>query len=313
MARLFDVYIAVDWSAKNGSAREKPAPDSVWVGERVAADVTDEPSPHETFWRTRFSCRQHLLERLHHHTESGRRVLIGFDFPYGYPSGFATSLRLPDDSPPWRKVWDELGRLIKDTPQNINNRFEVAAELNKRCGGPTPGPMWGCPASRSSPTLEMTSPTVGYPYPAGNEIMIERLRWVERRVRGVAPTWKLFGLGSVGSQSLVGIPVVRYLRDDPSLRSFSQVWPFETGFAPEPFPQTGPFVLHVEIWPGVVPDPLDPDVLIRDQAQVRATVQWFSRLDDEGRLGDLFDTPVDLPADAIQACVEDEGWILGGG
>lgn len=313
MTRLFDVYIAVDWSAKNKPSPKKPAPDSVWVGERVAPDVTDEPASSETYWRTRFSCRQHLLERLQHHKASGRRVLIGFDFAYGYPAGFATSLKLPGDSPPWRGMWDELGRLIKDTPENINNRFEVASKLNARCGGRTPGPLWGCPPGSSSATLETTQPTGGYPYQAGDGIEVKNLRRVEKRIPGVASTWKLFAPGAVGGQCLVGIPVARYLRDDPSLSSVSQVWPFETGFTPEPLPRTGPSVLHVEIWPGVVPDPLDPDVAIRDQAQVRATVRWFSKLDDEGRLGDLFDTPEDLPADEIHACVEEEGWILGGG
>jgi hypothetical protein len=239
-------------------------------------------------------------------------VLIGFDFAYGYPSGFATSLKLLSDSPPWRRVWDELARRIEDSPDNRNNRFVVAAELNARCGGPASGPLWGCPAKLSSPTLETTQPTSGCPYQVGDGIEIEKFRRVEKRICGVHPTWKLFAPGAVGSQSLVGIPVARYLRDDPSLCSVSQVWPFETGFTPEPLPRTGPFVLHVEIWPGVVPDPLDQDV-IRDQAQVRATVRWFSKLDDKGRLGDQFDTPVDLPADEIHACVEEEGWILGGG
>lgn len=310
MSRLFDVYIAVDWSARNAPTPKKPSPDSVWVGEYVAPAVADDPSPPETYWRTRVSCRQHLLDRLRHHTALDRRVLIGFDFPYGYPAGFAASLGLPEAVPSWRRMWDELARLIKDNPDNNNNRFVVAAALNARCGVSTPGPLWGCPASYSSSTLETKSSTSGFPYLAGDDVMLGRRRWVEQRLPKVHPIWKLFGAGAVGSQSLVGIPVVRYLRDDPALIPISRVWPFETGFTPAPVPRSGPFVVHAEIWPGVVPDLLDPN-LIKDQAQVRATVRWFSRLDDEGRLGDLFNTPRDLPTHAIRASVEEEGWILG--
>lgn len=100
---------------------------------------------------------------------------------------------------------------------------------------------------------------------------------------------------------------------DVTLSGFSRVWPFETGFTPKPTAEEGPFVLHVEIWPGVVPDPLDALVRIRDQAQVRAMVCWLSTLDERGELGVLFDTPDVLPPEAVASCVSEEGWIVGGG
>lgn len=313
MSRLFDVYIAVDWSARSKPSPKKPTSDAIWVGEGVASDVTDPTVVSETYWPTRLACRTHLRDRLLHHVRLERRVLIGFDFAYGYPTGYAAALGLTGGSPPWRRVWDELTRLVVDQPDNANNRFEVAAELNARCGGPTPGPLWGCPVGRELPTLKMKSPDQGYPYAVRPGLAIDRLRWVDKRERGVQPIWKLIGSGSVGGQSLVGIPTVCRLRDDPELAAVSRVWPFETGFTPTPTPDQGPCVLHVEIWPGIVSDHLDPGIAIRDQAQVRAVVHWLTSLDNDGQLSALFATPEDLSAEALTACIKEEGWILGGG
>ena len=41
----------------------------------------------------------------------GKRVLIGFDFPFGYPAGFAARLGL--SGPPWQGVWAEIARLVR--------------------------------------------------------------------------------------------------------------------------------------------------------------------------------------------------------
>jgi len=238
-----------------------------------------------------------------------RRVFLGFDFAYGYPAGFAKALGLTSDLPPWRSIWDEFSRLLRDDEDNHNNRFDVAAELNRRCG-PLPGPFWGCPMNCHLPTLSRKSPPQGYPYHVTPDLALERLRWVDQQAKGVQPGWKLMGKGSVGGQSIVGIPIVRRLRDDPLLQSVSRVWPFETGFLSYPIPAAGPCVVHGEIWPGVVPDALDPSLPIRDQAQVRAVVHWLRDLDTQGQLGACF-APGDLPPEVIRACVEEEGWILG--
>lgn len=311
--RLFDVYIAVDWSARSMPSSVKPTRDAIWVGEEIAPEIESSIAVRESYWNTRFTCLSYLRDRLLHHVSLKRRVFLGFDFAYGYPTGFAQALDLKGELPAWRKVWNELSRLIKDDENNNNNRFEVAAELNARCGDPSPGPFWGCPVGRELPTLEMKSPVQGYPYKVAHDLAIDRLRWVDKRERGIQPIWKLIGSGSVGGQTLVGIPIVCKLRDDPLLAPISKVWPFETGFTSQPTPDAGPFVLHVEIWPGVVPDSLDSNLTIPDQAQVRAVVYWLSRLDASGQLTELFAQPAGLPEEATKACVEEEGWIIGGG
>ena len=305
---MFDVYIAVDWSARGKPSPKKPSKDSVWVGETAASSVAGAEA-QEAYFRTRQDGKAYLRERLLLHAYAGRRVLLGLDFAYGYPAGYAQALGLSGTDAPWRRTWDELARLIEDQ-DNISNRFEVAATLNARCGENAPGPLWGCPLPQEQPSLKATSPS--YPYPTGAESALPRLRTSDARQRGVQPVWKLYGNGSVGSQVLVGIPVVQSLRDDLHLASFSRAWPFETGFTSVPTPSEGPFVLHAEIWPGIT-TALDPEVAIRDQAQVRAIAALFSRLDAEGTLGELFDRPDGLTADDEAKIVGEEGWILGTG
>lgn len=309
MSRLFDVYIAVDWSSRKDPSPPGPSKDAIWVGERLALGQFDPTVVGETYFRTRLECRIYVRDRLLHHVNHQRRVFIGFDFAYGYPGGYASALDLTEVLPPWRRIWEELTSLIQDDARNLNNRFEVASQLNARCGDLIPGPLWGCPSNRQSPTLRTTSP--GFPYSVGFGSHLSRLRRVEKKQSGAQETWKLYGAGSVGGQVLTGIPVLCKLRDDPQLAQYSRVWPFETGFSDKPTPDRGPFILHVEIFPGNIPDPLETGVDPRDRAQVRAVVTWLSRLDVDGRLNMLFSAPDNLSSIELETCAKEEGWIIG--
>jgi hypothetical protein len=308
---LFDAYIAVDWSARNAASPKTPTRDALWVGERLTGCADDDIIAGETYWRTRQECAAYLRERLLQHTSAGRRVLVGFDFGFGYPASFADALELAGEKPPWRRIWDILANMIVDAADNTNNRFAVAAELNARCGGVAPGPLWGCPVNLRLPHLPPTSPV--YPYVVRPGLTLQRLRLMDQRERGLQPAWKLYGTASVGSQILVGVPYVRQLRDDPALTAICRVWPFETGFTAAPVPEQGPFILLTEIWPGIVARLLDPSIAIRDQAQVRAVVQWFADLDAAGQFSTLFAFPKNLSPGDAETCLREEGWILGGG
>lgn len=308
VSQLFDAYITVDWSSKSSRSPARPSRDAIWVGERRAFDLDSSTSGNEIYFRTRMECRSHIYNRLLHHLRHGRRVFLGFDFAYGYPAGFASALELDRTLPPWRAVWDELTRLITDEDDNSNNRFEVASGLNARCEGHKPGPLWGRPASLDLPDLSTTSP--GFPYESWNGTGLERLRQVELQQRNAKETWKVFYAGSVGGQTLTGIPVVCELRDDPELSRYSRVWPFETGFTATPTPHEGPFVLHAEIFPSNLPGSLE-EGLIQDRAQVRAVARWLSETDEVGELGSYFATPRALSPERIEACLQEEGWILG--
>jgi hypothetical protein len=306
---LFDAYMFIDWSAKNERSSAKPSPDAIWIGEQVGAD---ERPP--TYWRGREQASAHVRERLVVHVAKHRRVLVGFDFPYGYPAGLASSLG-GSGKKPWRATWDLLAQEITDDDMNRSNRFVVASLLNKRLGG-GPGPFWGCPPKDITPHLSPTKKGLFvFPFPASAG-GLERLRHTEKAIAGVQESWQLSGAGSVGSQVLVGIPRVRALRDDPELADLSAAWPFETGLTPDSFPARGPWVLHAEIWPGIIPKAEVGEELatmgsrIRDEAQVRLMCRWAFAQDQEGTLGAWFDSTT-LDDNARQAVVEEEGWILG--
>ena len=96
---------------------------------------------------------------------------------------------------------------------------------------------------------------------------------------------------------------------NPDLEPISRVWPLETGFTPEPVSSTGPFILHAEIWPGIL-DQLDATG-IRDQTQVRELARLLREWDESGRLGELFDRPRNLTDDEMRGCVDEESWTLG--
>src|SRR5579862_2680181 len=136
MAPGFDHYVIVDWSAAN---RPKTGRDSIWICHRGPdGERCDNLS-------TRYLAKQRLGDILAAVSARGERALLGFDFPFGYPKGFAERLGLA--GPPWRAVWDEITRLIQDAADNNNNRFEVGEQLNLRVSGGA-FPFWGCPPGR---------------------------------------------------------------------------------------------------------------------------------------------------------------------
>jgi precorrin-8X/cobalt-precorrin-8 methylmutase len=309
--RLFDAYLAVDWSANSKPTPIRKSRDAVWVGERIIDSNLGISISSEDYFRTRWDCLNHLSSRLREHTAVDRKVFLGFDFAYGYPAGFAEVLGLHGDEPPWRLIWNELDHRIEDNEDNSNNRFVVAGELNMRCQGAAFGPYWGCPKDRQY--LRLSSKSPGFPFRLESGLVLEAKRETEHRLPKTQSSWKLWTSGNVGSQTLLGIPAVEGLRDDPEFKHFSHVWPFETGFDLGPVPPGTPFILHAEIWPGVVNDRLDPTLAIRDQAQVRAMVEWLATLDAENELLPLFGRPAALSDDQLQTIVEQEGWILGSG
>jgi hypothetical protein len=317
---LFDAYFFVDWSANSEPTRIEPKKDTIWLGELVRGSP-----PTERYHRTRTACVDDLSARLRALAVEGLRVLVGFDFAYGYPRGLADALGLPLGPAPWARTWHLLASRIKDDAKNKNNRWHVASDLNKTLmpASHPVGPFWNCPANAATATLRssMQAGNLAFPFQTRAGGSLEEWRHAEKRARktnsSVQSTWKLFTSGSVGSQALVGIPRVAKLRYDAVLAPFSKVWPFETGFVSAPSPTTGPFVLHAEIWPvlfnGEVATQFaaDPKLRILDQAQVRALCVWAECTDAAGQLGQFFDRPNNLGDPEVKACVEEEGWILG--
>jgi hypothetical protein len=288
---MFDRYVIVDWSASSVPRRRR---DSVWVGD-LGADgrhVAHNPT-------TRRAAEALVGNLLADAVVAGERVLVGFDFPYAYPAGFATALGL--EGPAWRAVWRLLSSLLRDEADNRNNRFDVAASINARLGHHA---FWGCPQALDGLSSRMD--VARYHVDAESLDLLAQWREVEVALHGSGrrpqSAWKLYGNGSVGSQALTGIPVVARLRDDARLAAVSRVWPFEVGV-----PVTEPgraAIVHAEIWPSLVQFSAD-DGMVRDEAQVVTLARHFRTLDITRELGALFAAPMSSPLAA------EEGWILG--
>jgi hypothetical protein len=295
MPALFDSYLMIDWSA---ASRPRLGRDSIWSCRLERGRGAPEIVNHPTRQAATDAIRATLLETV----RAGRRMLAGFDFSFAYPAGLAARLGLKGR--PWRAVWRELARLIEDAPDNDNNRFAVAAALNRRLGGEA-FPFWGCPPRHACSTL-----VPGGRRPHGPADLAER-RLAETLLKAVQPSWKLHYTGSVGGQTLVGIPRLLALRSAPALASKTRVWPFETGFEPLTAARLdGVAVVLAEIWPSLIK--LRPGDGVKDARQVEATARWLAQLDRAGRLGALFGDPNRSTAE--RALIErEEGWILGAG
>jgi hypothetical protein len=230
------------------------------------------------------------------------RVLVGFDFPLGFPRGFADALKLKGE--PWRAAWDELGKRVVDKPTNVNNRFNVAAQLNRLLTD-GPFPFWGAPPKDVQTTLTATRS-----HPHGPNDLPE-FRHADLAAKGAASIWKTYYNGSVGGQAIMGIPLVRRLKD--ARGEAARVWPFETGFkAMTEADLAGVDVVFAEVYPSLV-TPQGAAGEVKDLMQVRTLAEHFARLDAANKLGEVFAPPKGTAADVVLNAEREEGWILGAG
>ncbi len=253
-----DLIIAVDWSAASQPKPRKPSPDACWLAWGVRDDPPGRRPPPEYF-RTRSACEARLRDLVTAHRGP---ALVGFDFPLGYPLARDGSSVLPVG----RDLCRFLADRITDDDANRNNRFAVAADLNRaiaaRFGEPH-GPFWGCPANRSF-AGDALLPTKRVMAGVPEERAVERHVRATRRLAIQSP-WKLYTTGSVGGQALLGLPAVHRLLD--TLGSRGVLWPFETAAHA---PEITDAVIIAEIWPSLF-DAGRVDHPIKDARQVVAT------------------------------------------
>ncbi|MGL5008268.1 MAG: hypothetical protein ACRC6I_00170 [Paracoccaceae bacterium] len=270
---MFDHVVITDWSAANKTSPARPSKDAIWIG---VASPDALVATH--YFRTRHSAEVWINAFLD--DQQGQRVLLGFDFPMGYPAGFARHLTGQDTA---TSVHAWLARHITDDPTNANNRFAVAAAINAGFGGH--GPFWGRPDNLALPALSPRK-TANYP-----TLGFAERRAVETIVPRAQPVWKLYTTGSVGSQTLMGLPVIHRLCQRPG----TALWPFDT---PDQ-------VTLAEVYPSLLATPvLAAKDTIKDRAQVQLLARALLTLSQHNRIAPLFDTP---------AIAREEGWILGAG
>ena len=269
----FALLAAVDWSARSRPSPVRETADSIWIAwKRTGCE------PRPEYFRTRSDAVAHL-ENLLDETEGPS--LLAFDFPFGYPHGSGMTAK--------RDLYADIARRIEDGDDNSNNRFDVAAKLNAELNAGRPGPFWGCPQNHESATLTAR---------AGNRRGFPERRLADERLagRGIQTCWKLYTTGAVGSQMLLGLPVLHRLLQRPDVR----LWPFETGWDRD----LGVTVL-AEMWPTLFDVAYDVHP-IRDACQVLASVRWM----DEHVPGALA-RPASIGRDEEARVMAGEGWILG--
>jgi hypothetical protein len=303
VSRLFSAYVIVDWSA---ATKPTTGADSVWIGV-VKRDVRFRLTYESFNPPTRQEAETKLAAILDDLKKRNERALVGFDFPLGFPRGVTAALSLKGEHP-WRAVWDQLAKMVKDKADNTNNRFGVGSELNRRLTN-GPFPFWGCPPKDTLTTLQPKKTREHGPGDLPEFRHADLAAQPSRKGGGAASIWKLYYNGSVGGQAIVGIPAARRLRD--ARGDAARVWPFETGFkALAEADLEGVQVVIAEVYPSLIKAaPAAGEV--KDAAQVRALAEHFAKLDEAGKLAALFGPGKDAPAQVVRDAETEEGWILG--
>jgi len=103
--------------------------------------------------------------------------------------------------------------LAKDKVDNVNNRFGVGAEINRRLTG-GPFPFWGVPPKDALTTLQ---PKRGRDHGAGD---LPEFRYADLAIHAAAvppakggpiPIWKLYYAGQIGGLTILGLPMLKRL------------------------------------------------------------------------------------------------------
>lgn len=276
---MFDRVIVVDWSAANLPTSATNRANAVWIG------CHDAEGGAEWHHRTRAGAEAQLVTLIETSRGAGLRLLIGFDFAMGYPAGFAARLTGTARA---EAVWAWLAGAITDI-ENRNNRFEVATRINAIFSEGR-GPFWSHPSGQVWPGLPFRRAGIDYPV-----LGLAEARAAEAVVPRAKSPWMLFNPGSVGSQSLLGLPMIHRLSRLPGVA----VWPFAAPDAP---------TVLAEVYPSLLAGPVailaNSERLTADQAQVRLLSCALYRLARGDRLAPLFDAPSEAA---------EEGWILGAG
>lgn len=286
---LFSDYIMVDWSASGSPAT---GCHSVWIAHRRCESAGGILTYNPGTRREAMAIVADKLQSILRESEC-RKVLLGFDFPFGFPAGTAKAMGLETPrAPVWEALWARVSDEIRDDWRNGNNRFEVATSWQRKYALPFHG--WGSGLGKS---------TLPKSFPQG--AVLGELRKTEECARAThgqaGSAWRISGIGSVGGQMLVGIPHLFALR-----KKFAGkicLWPFETGFSAN-FQRR---IVVAEIYPRTLGK--SDEGKVNDEREVRGACDFFWERDKAGKLPELFDPKMD--SDRKRIAIREEGWMLG--
>lgn len=301
MQRLFGAYVIVDYSAAEG---KKTGESSVWIGV-MKRDVRFRLSYDAHNPATRAEAQALLRSILADLHKRGDRIFLGAAFPLGLPRG--TSARLDLKGAPWQGMWDFLGKNVVDKADNSNNRFQVAAKIN-RLTTDEAYPFWGCPKNAAQKWLSTLKPDSFGDFP---EFRLTETAAAAKVKKAAAPKslWQMHGAGVAGGVAMLGIAALKSLLD--SLGEKARVWPQQTGFgALDAEAVADVTTVAAEVYPALFEGEAHAGE-VKDASAVRLTAEALADLDDKGQLAALFAAPKGLDEAQVAAAAEEEGWILG--
>ena len=124
-----------------------------------------------------------------------RRVLVCFDFAYGYPVDFAATLQAAtgrsDRELPWITVWQYLSEHLTDDegttpgakPSNRSNLFEVVDRINALLSpdAKKTGPFWCASEGAACQYIPQKRPPE--PFQTAQGYVVKGLRFTDKRAR----------------------------------------------------------------------------------------------------------------------------------
>ena len=277
----FDSYVAVDWSG--GADRgPRPSADAIWI----AAILGGQAQP-SLYCRNRVEAEAQLADLIAAERAAGRRVFLGFDFAFALPKGVAE--RLTGTADPFA-LWALLDGKINDMKDG-RDRIRVAADLNRDLPGE--GPFWANPFGQDVAHVARKKPL---------DFKVREHRATELACPSAKTVWQLAGAGSVGSQFLMGVPVLARLRQ--RFAGEVAVWPFDAPEAPIVMAEIYPSLLDGAVKTEMAQAAARGEAAIKDEVQVRLFAQCLSRL-----TADSFEALFEPPHEYSR----EEGWIFGVG
>ena len=202
-ASALERVVAVDWSGDQGSGQRR----KIWAGVWTAGRSCNKASVMLENGRTRLELVDWLVELA----RETPRMVVGFDFTFGFPAWFMEELGIGSAPEFWRFVANGQGErwLHKDCE---DGRFWGRAGTRRR--GKKPAEFSGEHGHRMlrraetalKVRSEMTDPIA------------------MAKIAGIAPksVFQIGGAGAVGTASLRGMPGLLVLRE-----AGFQIWPFD--------------------------------------------------------------------------------------